>query len=832
MYKYILSILFFTLFALSSIGQTLVSAYTWDGKSAPSYSFTPTAGKCYQLKVSGIFSTDLSNENVFQDAFYTFNYNTGNMIYTSNNWWTSVNPYSALKPTPSAYNDSHIYYYYFKSCPSDNVAAFTLNYTDDADFNNNFGGLTFQWYELTNCDNQDFVNLGPDINICSNSNVTLDAGNPGSTYSWSNSSTTQTTNVNSGTYSVTVTTQGGCVDSDTIKVTINPEVDLSSTKQDPTCTNSDGVINLSSNSSSPNYSIDGSNYSSNTTYSNLPEGSYNCYLIDNQTGCTDTIVVNLIEITNLDISTTSTQPSCQNNDGTIQITGNNGTAPYLYSIDNGATYSANNNYTGLSAGTYTCYVKDNDGCKKSVDVILSTPETVTITLQSSKNPTCSNNNGEITVSATTSGSSPITYSLNGGAYQASNVFSNLPEGIYTIVAKDNDGCTDTIPGSLQKPRNVFTVSAEYPKAKCNNNQSLYIDLTTSGGAGSLQWQWTGSNGYTANTEDISGINPGSYTVNISDYNNCDTTLTYVIESSTNPIVTGIPTDVSCYGGSDGAIDISVSSGEAPYSYLWSTGQSIQDISGLPKGSYTVTVTENKGCDTTATFNIDEPEPINVTYTIKCNNDGTKDIDVSVSGGEPTYDYNWSTNETTQDLSHVQSGTYSLTITDSNNCDTTITVTTDEIITNYTAGGCAGAVTVVLTSKNGSSPYSYQWSNGQSGAVLTGVKEGTYTVTTTDSENCKEQTEVVVPEGEYCLDIPNAFTPNGDGTNDTWDILGLDEDCKVTVYNRWGTKVFHSKGYDPQWDGKYMGVKVPTASYYYEVVLGTGERYSGIVTVKH
>ncbi|OFX58552.1 MAG: hypothetical protein A2046_04085 [Bacteroidetes bacterium GWA2_30_7] len=825
--KYIILLLIFTLFASSSIGQTLISAYTWDGKTAPSYNFTPTAGKCYQLKVSGIFSTDLTDANAFQDAFYTFNYNTGNLVSTNNCWWTNVNPYSSLKPVPSTYNNSHIYYFYYKSCPSENVSVFSLNYSD-TDFNNNFGGLTFEWYELANCDNQNFVNLGQDINICSNSNVTLDAGNAGSSYEWSTGETNQTINVNNGTYNVTVTTQGGCVDSDTIKVTISPEVDLSSTKQEPTCTNSDGEINLSSNSSNANYSIDGNNYSSNTTYSNLPEGSYSCYMIDNQTGCTDTIIVNLVDITNLDISTTSTQPSCLNNDGTIQITESNGNSPYQYSIDGGNTYSSDSIYTSLSADTYTCFVKDNDGCKNNETVILSTPDNVTITLQSSKNPTCRNNNGEITVSSNTSGSSPITYSINGGAFQSSNVFNNLPEGIYTIVAKDNDDCTDTIPVSLQKPRNIFTVSADYPKAQCNSNQELYINLTVSGGTEPNTYSW--SNGQTI--QDIPILSPGTYSVKIVDYNDCDTTLSYTIETGDNPVVTGTTTDVSCYGGSDGAIDISVSGGEVPYTYQWSKGESTQDISNLPKGSYTVTVTENNGCDTTATFEINQPEPINVSYTIKCNNDGTKDIDVTVSGGESGYDYIWSTNETTQDLPNVQSGTYSLKVTDSNDCDTTITVTTDEIITNYTAGGCVGSVTVALSSENGSSPYSYQWSNGQNGAVIVGVKEGTYTVTTTDSDNCKDETEVIVPEGEPCLDIPNAFTPNGDNTNDTWDITGLDDDCKVTVYNRWGTKVFHSKGYDPQWDGKYLGVKVPTATYYYEVVLGTGERYAGIVTVKH
>src|SRR5690606_25433833 len=223
-----------------------------------------------------------------------------------------------------------------------------------------------------------------------------------------------------------------------------------------------------------------------------------------------------------------------------------------------------------------------------------------------------------------------------------------------------------------------------------------------------------------------------------------------------PTVTTTQTDNICFGGTTAMASAVVSNGAAPISYLWSTGDTTPTIMGLAAGSYTVTVTDGLSRTATATATITEPDALasNAVVTdITCNGAGNGDISIAPSGGTLPYSYLWSTGDTGTTLSNLAAGTYSITITDVNNCSTTETFTiTDPAVlvasngsqTNVsTYGGNDGSATVSVT--GGTQPYTYLWSNGATTATASNLVAGTYTVTVTDTNGCTANTSFVIDQ---------------------------------------------------------------------------------------
>src|SRR5437762_1599487 len=143
-------------------------------------------------------------------------------------------------------------------------------------------------------------------------------------------------------------------------------------------------------------------------------------------------------------------------------------------------------------------------------------------------------------------------------------------------------------------------------------------------------------------------------------------------------VAEIQVDVNCFGGSTGAIDLTVSGGTAPYSYLWSTGAISEDLSALAAGLYSVTVTDAKGCTASQSVTIAQPAAalaVGETHVdVGCFGGSTGSIDLTVTGGTAPYSYAWSNEATTQDLSTLTAGSYSVTVTDAKGCTATQSVT--------------------------------------------------------------------------------------------------------------------------------------------------------------
>ena len=356
---------------------------------------------------------------------------------------------------------------------------------------------------------------------------------------------------------------------------------------------------------------------------------------------------------------------------------------------------------------------------------------------------------DLTVSG---GTAPYTYlwSPNGATTQD---LSQLTAGTYTVTVTDAVQQTATLSVTLTQPPQL-QLPATVTDVACFGGATGSIDLSVSGGIAPYTYVWT-PNGET--TQDLSGLAAGIYTVTVTDAIGC-TASTLVTVSQPAPLLASAVAADGCFGAANGSIDLSVSGGTAPYTYLWSPGgATTEDLAGLTSGTYTVAVTDAHGCTTGVSATVNPPAQLQATAVarnVQCFGGADGSIDLSVSGGTAPYAYLWSPGgATTQDLGGLVSGTYSVTVTDANACTANASVTVGEpaqlqvtAVTTpvSTSGGSDGAVN--LTVSGGTSPYSYAWSPG--GALtqdLDGLVAGSYTVTVTDANGCTATLTVTIIE---------------------------------------------------------------------------------------
>jgi gliding motility-associated-like protein len=305
---------------------------------------------------------------------------------------------------------------------------------------------------------------------------------------------------------------------------------------------------------------------------------------------------------------------------------------------------------------------------------------------------------------------------------------------------------------------------------CNGLGDGQIDLTVSNGTAPFTFLW--NNGETS--EDLTSLEAGVYDVVITDANGCTGTASATIAEPAVLIVEGTAVQVSCNGGSDGAIDVSVSGGIAPYSYAWSNGEITQDIAALTAGTYSVVVTDANGCTASFGTTITEPDTLNVTFASNpatCNA-ANGSVVTAVTGGTAPYTYNWSNGAITSNLNSAVAGVYELVVTDANGCTYTLEVEVGSV-SNLTAqvytedvtcnGRNNGSAIVVVDTGNG--PYMYQWSHGPTTASVTGLAEGSYEVTVTDAFGCEVTLQVDIYQPDV-LEVELTSPDLGNGFNVT------------------------------------------------------------------
>ncbi|WP_423149539.1 Ig-like domain-containing protein, partial [Rubrolithibacter danxiaensis] len=372
------------------------------------------------------------------------------------------------------------------------------------------------------------------------------------------------------------------------------------------------------------------------------------------------------------------QLSCSaSTDGEITITASGGTGSLSYSLD-GGTYQSSNIFTGVGAGSHTISVKDANGCSTDVSITLTAPPAITAGAAASSNYngsqlSCSTStDGEITITAS-GGTGSLSYSLDNGVYQSSNVFTNVGAGLHTINIKDANGCSTDLSITLIAPQKIL-ISITKSDVQCNGSNEGAVDLTVTGGTGSYIYSWTGINNYRAASQDISNLKVGSYTVSVTDANGCTATETVTITEPAALALSTNVTNVKCNGGSSGTARVLVNGGTAPYTYNWSTlpVQTTSVANNLKSGTYEVTVTDAHGCTAIEKVIISEPAELVAKVEIKatsCSYSADGSVSLMVTGGVEPYTYSWmqDSNNHTSTAGGLQAGTYNILVKDANNC---------------------------------------------------------------------------------------------------------------------------------------------------------------------
>ncbi|MCM0667807.1 gliding motility-associated C-terminal domain-containing protein [Flavobacterium tyrosinilyticum] len=390
------------------------------------------------------------------------------------------------------------------------------------------------------------------------------------------------------------------------------------------------------------------------------------------------------------------------------------------------------------------------------------PPFYTVALGTTSNVTCfGGNDGKIQINVT-NGTGPFKYYINGET--TVNTLQSLPAGTYNIKVVDANGCSANINGVvITQPAAAVTVAkTSQTDVLCFGASTGAINITASGGVAPYTYDWADLTG-TTDPEDRTGLIAGTYTVTVKDSKGCTSaplTVTITQSGSAVAVAKTSQTDVLCFGASTGAINITASGGVAPYTYDWADLAGTtdpEDRTGLPAGTYSVTVKDANGCSA-APLAITITQPASAVAVAKtsqtdvlCFGASTGAINITASGGVAPYTYDWAdlagTNDP-EDRTALPAGTYTVTVKDANGCSAaplsvTITQPASAVAvakTSQTDVLCFGASTgaINITASGGVAPYTYDWAD-LTGTTdpedRTGLIAGTYTVTVKDANGC-------------------------------------------------------------------------------------------------
>jgi gliding motility-associated-like protein len=654
-----------------------------------------------------------------------------------------------------------------------------------------------------------------------------------------------------GTYCVRVTDAAGCIST------------ACGTLTDPTCTlavtetytdiqcsgDMNGTISfaVSGASGAVSYSINsGGTFTGVSSYTNLGPGTYD-WVVQDLAGCVVTGSITLTDPLPLALTVNSTNTNCAVNNGEIDITATGGTGALNYSVNNGASFQATGLFTGLGGATYPLLVEDANGCQATGIATIGVDGIPLIDSVITTDVTCyQGNDGTVTVYATTT-TSPVVYSIDGGAtFQINNpVFTSVPFGSYNIVVIEINGCQSVSAAFVNEP-NPITYTAAITEEHCGLADGSMV-LTTS--VGLAPYTYSIDNGTTSQSGDtFNGISAGAYQVLITDSNGCSASGVEYVASLGGPAIDAVnTTSVLCNGDTNGTLTVVATGGTTPYEYSIDTGATFQtadSFTSLTPGNYQVIVTDASGCTDTSATLVTEPVALqlsmNATQAL-CDIDNAT-ASVLATGGTQPYGYIWNDNQgqTAATATLLSEGIYTVLVTDANGCMITDSVEvtgTDSLFIEYqvTHESCNGLAdgSIAVSVSGGTGAFTYLWNNGDTTASISGLEDGMFILEVTDSVGCSSTALVEVKTINVdCIEIPTAISPNADGVNDVWIIKGLElyPEALIEIYNKWGNLLYSNNSYQNDWDGKYQGTDLPAAVYYFIIKLDEETVHTGSLTI--
>ncbi|MFN4255141.1 MAG: HYR domain-containing protein [Saprospiraceae bacterium] len=408
-----------------------------------------------------------------------------------------------------------------------------------------------------------------------------------------------------------------------------------------------------------------------------------------------------------------------------------------------------------------------NGCSSTTTATVVQNAAVAATADVAQNISCNGGQNGSATATGTGGNGTFTYSWSSGASTATA--TGLTAGNYVVTVTDGEGCTSTASATLSQPDALAANASATAETGSGANDGT-ATANPAGGTAPYTYEWETS----ATTQTVTGLAPGSYDVTVSDANGCTAVQTVTVNAYNCALSADIQANnVNCAGENNGSASVQLVGAADPVTYAWSTGVSTESVSGLAPGTYSVSLTDANGCPAELTFAITEPAPL-VTNASATNASGTTSNDGTATsnptGGTAPYTYLWNNGETTQTITGLAPGFYTVIVTDANGCISVFVVqvgldcalSADFANASPTCNGLSnGSITASATGSTGN--VTYNWSTGGTSATITNLAAGTYTVTINDDAGCQTtlQTTLVQPAalGIAVVDVQNTVCPN-------------------------------------------------------------------------
>jgi gliding motility-associated-like protein len=610
-----------------------------------------------------------------------------------------------------------------------------------------------------------------------------------------------------GTYTVTVTDANGCTAANAVTI-LGPDMSVGAyivESGNVTCFGAnDGFITVGGFGGSNSYTFNWNTSPPQTgaSLTGLAPGIYQVEVIDNN-GC-DTPKYHSFEILGppspVAIVPSASPASCSAaNDGSASVSVSGGVAPYvIYWGDTDDNFLAwGPDLSGVGPGTYVLEVADDFGCITATTVTVGATNTLGASVAIVQTPCSGGQNGALSATPI-NGAMPFSFAWSGpdGFTSGEATISGLAEGSYSVTITDGNGCSATISQALNGTQAPALSIATAQAIACAGGADGAITATLNGGTAPFTYAWTNGQGFFSNDASISGLGAGLYTLAVTDANGCTASGEALLQApdplDLSAALSGYNgSAVSCATANDGSIALTVNGGTAPYTYSWSNGSGVEDLSGVPAGPYTVTITDANGCTVSATYTLSAPDPLSSTITVGTHNGGfgtscaaaaDGSLSASVGGGTAPYTLQWTGpggfNANDASLSGLIGGTYHLLVTDANGCtansqaliSTPPPVNVQVNATGYNGGyhiSCTGGNNGIINASaaGGVGALSLVWSGpggfSSDASFISGLSAGTYALVATDENGCTATASVTLTEPDP-LDIAALTSDVGAG----------------------------------------------------------------------
>lgn len=723
-----------------------------------------------------------------------------------------------------------------------------------------------------------------EVNLCplltSTNDTTVCGGNPvnlsvstifGSTpysYNWqpgnSSANPYQVTPIATTDYVVSVTDRWGCAALDTVSVTVQSGGAQTFTlSPNPVCENNAVTVTYTGPSpAGANYTwgFDGGTVASGSgqgpyqvTWTGSGTKNITLDVVDN--GCTSPQVTQPLTINPSPVANAGADVTVCS--GGVAQLGAANVAGYTYVWTPATNLSATNisnptytftNTTGAPVTTQYILNVTQNGCPDAdtVQVTVGVPQPTTISTTGNVTAICNGNT--ITIS---SDSVYAAYLWSDNSTGSSITVGQA--GTYALAAADANGCQ-----YVSNPLTITINPSPVPVLVSSTNESCFGagdgDITVDGSNSIAPYTFAWNTSPQQTTATATALSAGSYDVTVTDGNSCTGSATFSITSPTQLAINLVSiTDVSCYGYTDGSIQLSATGGTSPYTYLWSNTAQGPALSNVAEGTYDVTLTDANNCTETDSYVVGSPTEIVLTVDditdASCFGYSDGSITVSAVGGSSPYSFDWSNNSSGNMINNIPAGDYTVSVSDANNCEVDTMVTVSEpdqlIFSNSDFDSIKFNTTVPLTIdvQPTTNTYTYNWNPGTylsctncASPDFSAIHSIVYQVQVTDQNGCTVAGTVKVSVlSDKQVFIPNAFTPNNDFNNDVFYVYANGVAYfHLTIFNRWGEKVFESNNITEGWDGIYAGKDAMPGVYVYNLTLtfldGESTKYKGTVTL--